>query len=278
MGSEFQVVKYESQRKYLRVESNRLEDCVAFFNDHEDELFGITVNSFHDYKLDNLEFLWKIRNVRGFALVDELNDVGALESLVHVEYLQLPKLKQRLDFSKYPSLIHFRGHWSSVSNLTAARDISKLAIWGYKPKSGDMSELSVLPSLTSLELVTCSLSNLNGLSKANKIQHLLLHYLKNLSDISELRSFTSPLMELHFENCPKIDDYSPIGSCELIERLIFERSASVKGFEFLRPLSKLKFLSFVGTKFDDDPLAELQSDALEKVVDTKGNLLFGTPS
>lgn len=260
------------------MESDRLKACTDYFNDNSDHLDGLIVNSSFGYHLDNIDFLKNLRKVRGFILVDELQNTEGLSSIKEVEYLQLERIKTGFDFSEFRCLKVFRGQWDKKCiNIASAHKLEALALWGYKAPNGDLAELGKIQQLKKLELTSSSIDSLNGLEQFSRIENLSFHYMPKLRDISALGRMRSILRAIHFENCKNIATYNPLAQCKSIESIQIERSAMIENLSFIEELKELRKLSFVGTKLINlDPKYFLANKLIKIVIGTKGNKIYST--
>ena len=275
MVSDFKTFERVNKTKFLRVESNRLEECINYYNQNIDAFFGVMLSDIGGYKLNNIDFLVELISVRGLIVANEIENMDGLNSLKELEYLQLDKVSQQLDLSLHKSLKNYRGDWNKkIINLTNAKSLSELALWSYKPECGDLSEIALLPNLKKFELVSSPMENLVGIEGSYSIESISFHYMRKLEDISAIGRIKSPLKNIHFENCPKITSYSGLSGCKHLESLDIEKSAVVDNFSFIKDLPKLEKLFFVGTKLMDKSVSPYMTNkSLQKVVDTKGNVL-----
>ena len=150
---------------YYDVSPENLSHLIVALNESKEDV-GISIN-FHCSNFENIDFVSKVQNLVGIRIIGNgccLEPIENLESLVSL-ILEGVK-KPNLNFSKMEALKEIRADWtSSMNNICEASQIENLALWGYKPKSKDFTELANLEKLKTLNLTKGNVESLNGVDR-----------------------------------------------------------------------------------------------------------------
>lgn len=261
--------------EFLAVESQRLSECIEYFRTNN--FYGLSVNRYHGYSDDNLDFLSEVKGLKGLVVGEDIEDLELVNTLESLEYLTIDKSKKAIDFKKLSSLRTFKGKWSAkLASIAESTSIENLSLWSFKSKSKDLADLSELNQLTHLSLVSSGIEKLDGLEKLTNLTSLSLHYLSKLSDISSISKLSDNLNVIEFENCKKVESYEPLSGCLSLKSISIEKSASINSLGFATGLEGLTSIYWVGTKLNCEPSPVIDSLTVEKVIGTNGRFIKGS--
>ncbi|MFT5424974.1 MAG: protein phosphatase 1 regulatory subunit 7 [Phycisphaerales bacterium] len=231
---------------------------MAYYRDHD--LCRIGFLSIMGYSLPDLEFLKDHPYVRGVALqeADKL-DISGLRHLPKLEYLLVSESKQPLDLSQFRELTEFRGTWHPKLLITSeSRKLRTLALWKYKPKSKDLSELAELPALEDLSIVQSPLTSIRGVGRFRKLKRLELSYLTKLESVAGIEELSGSRLErLECHVCKKIGDHAAARAVPSLRVLRYNDCGEIPDIGFLDDLPNLEDFRFVHTNILDGDLCPL---------------------
>lgn len=146
----------------------------------------------------------------------------------------------RIDVSQFPNLQAIVSR-SSINFINLSQCISLKTLKVRNWNETDLTLISGLEKLDSLELTLGKVRSLNGIEKTS-IQCLTLSYLKNLIDISSL-VLCSNLKALRIDHCPNIIVYENVLSKlhNLVLLCITEGKGSFQNLKFIEFLKNLQF-------------------------------------
>jgi len=211
---------------------------------------AILVINFFDLCLDssfnNFDIL-KGLNIRNLLL----SHISCKEKDIDTSYLlninSLVTLDDRnselpYDFSRMPNLEVLRYGWTpKCKNLNTYNILIELGLWGYKPKSKDLTAFSTFTNLIELRLLQSNIRTIIGLEKTNNIKTLSLVYNRAL-DLKNVDFVMESVEDLYIENCPKINKEDVIRIFPNVKSLVFASKRLSKDIKryFIENLKNLK--------------------------------------
>ncbi|MFG6490598.1 hypothetical protein ACG04R_28325 [Roseateles sp. BYS78W] len=258
------------ERRFLKIQSERLGECIASFNRPGSGLYGIFLSEAAYSQLGSIEFIRQLSSLRGVIITATGVDLAPLHDQALLEYIQIEQTESRLDISVFDNLKELRCYWGGDIVGLGRTSLRRLAIWKYGDRStNDLTNLNLPSSLCSIELIQSRIESLNGLKDLPYLEEVSLHYLAQLKDIGALRHLPS-LRYLHMEKCKSVASYQVLGLCSGLHIVDLESCAPIHDFMFLHNLSSLTELYFAGTKVDSLPNFANFGAHLKKVVGTSG--------
>ncbi|OJV63472.1 MAG: hypothetical protein BGO41_09310 [Clostridiales bacterium 38-18] len=177
----------------------------------------------------------------------DLSPLCKLENLLSIDLrdneLPIVKAKCKLDISRFNNLQAYSGEQRFIVNLDKMVSLKSLYINHYKSQTNDLSELSSMENLDTLNMNSAAVSSLNGISSMKNLKCLYLYNCRNLSDISDLGKL-SDLRALRIDACGKIDDFSAISTLSKVELLDLTGSNELPNLDFLKTMKNLKTFVF----------------------------------
>lgn len=260
--------------KYLCVENKYIVEYIQHFNE-TNEYFGVVVNSCKGYKTEDISFVKQLTNLRGLILANDNTDTSVINALASLQYLSVAKVNSPLDFSLLPLLEVYRGDWSkNLVNLGKSTSLRELCLYGFKPKTADLTDLNALSQLKSLEFVQGNISTLAGIEQLVVLEFLELCHQRYLTDLSALINGPVRLNKIRFESCKKITSYAAIAGCINLTALSIEKSAAIDDVSFIHELKQLKDFLFINTPMEKSLYEQLHTPSLLRVVNTKADCVF----
>ena len=102
-----------------------------------------------------------------------------------------------------------------------------------------------------LGVVQCSIDSATGVEHLRKLCCLELSYCPRLEDITPLARLSDGLLELELDHCKKIPDLTFLRCLRRLRKLIVSDCGEVATLGFIKAMTDLEFLSFVGTNVLD---------------------------
>lgn len=226
--------------------SHSLEEQVEFINRYRVEKALIIA--------ENIDFVTMCPTLRHLRIVpadsaaDEF-DYSPLYKLPQIKSLQCSTIygfreefSTTIDCAKINGLENIHITNSRYKNINAVKTLKGLSLSNYEKR--DMSEAFCSSILDTLSIFQSKITALEGIQKSQKMQCLYLYYNRSLQDISALRKVKTTLKALRIENCPKINDFSPLGELENLELLELSGSNELSSLGFLIKMKNLKTFIF----------------------------------
>ena len=259
------------KQKFLTVDSSRLDFYINTFNNAAPDLYGIHISDYHGYKLDNIDFLRELNDVKKVFIQSSIKNMSGLDDLTTLEYLALNEAtSQVIDILSYPKMKKFAGVWSNkIKNLEQAHQLRGLGLSNFKPKSGSLDELAGLTNLVDLHLLQCSMLTLSGIEHFTSLKDLYVGYMRNLKDISAINSDLAQVTDIHFQNCKKVESFAGLAMLPSLNRISLESCGDIDSISFVRDMSKLEKLFFVDTHVLDGDLSPCVDNQMLKLVGFK---------
>ena len=230
------------------IESDRLNDCMAYYR--EKDMARIAVSPAMGFSLPDLEFLKDHPYVRGISLpqADRI-DISGLRYLPNLEYLLVAGSNQLLDLGWFRELRELRGDWHPRLLITSAsQNLRVLAIWKYRARSRDLTELAVLPALEDLAIVQSPLISIRGVGRFRTLRRLELSYLTKLESIAAITELKDGQLEiLDCQKCRKISDHDAVKKVPCLRVVKFNDCGEIPSIAFLDDMPNLEEFRFVNT-------------------------------
>lgn len=228
----------------------------------------------HDWKISpypDLSFL-PADVVRGLSITFEaVQDLSLINSFHQLEvmyngWMSYPHMEVNLvNFPKMRVLeINWNKFYKSIDQLT---NVIRLNIWGYKPKSRSLIELTGWNKLVYATFTQPGIDTLDGIENLEKLKELELRNVRTLKRFfSHDRPTKVPLEELAFDLCKNID-ISSIPEIETLRILRFIQIGKRKTLQgILSKFPNLETLVFTRSELEDGDLFYLlEHPTLKKV-------------
>ncbi|HBG70028.1 MAG: hypothetical protein A2W93_07530 [Bacteroidetes bacterium GWF2_43_63] len=242
--------------KKLIIESERLEKCIEYIE--SGKISHISINSFMGYKLPDISFINRIKDkIEGLHIPETKYDIQEINSLHNLKKLGFADNgKNIIDLSNFPELTSLACDYSKrLIHLESCAKLMHLSLTGYKPSCRSLIELPELPNIEGISLYKSNIATLNGIEKFQRLSELELYGLSKLEKIESLISLKESLTQIEIENCKKISDYYFLGELKKLQTLRISDSGQIENLSFIRKMTNLKFLSFVGTNILDGDIS-----------------------
>lgn len=251
-NNKFNIINNIDGQEMLYINSQYLSDCIKYL--YENNLRFIAISSFHNYLLDNLNFLIEHKDfIEGLSILDDKWDLSILNHLHKLKYIGVPDNgKDLIDLKNFPNLEVAGVTFSPrLKGLEHCNKLKSLTLSNYISKFGDLTELPFISNLEHLSLIKPSISTLNGIDKFTKINKLEIFDAPKLQKLEMIYNLSLCLEELEFEKCKHIKDYEVLGKLINLKKLIILESGQIPSLSFVNNLKNLSFLSFYGTNVLD---------------------------
>ncbi|MBN2021847.1 MAG: hypothetical protein JW809_03560 [Pirellulales bacterium] len=185
-------------------------------------------------------------------------DVRSLASLGNLRGLRIESPGSGIDFSWFPELEVFQGDWHiDNGNLQESRELRKLEIWHFNPRSSDLSDLAHITRLELLRLTQTNINSLVGAETLEDLRYFDVAYAPKLETLEVLASGALGIRELGIEKAKRVASYKPISSLKRLRRLMLSSCAPMPNLKWMSGLNHLDFFSFVETTVEDGDLSPL---------------------
>jgi hypothetical protein len=207
----------------------------------------------------DLSFLAEFPDLLYLEIVDQPKvKLDSLAGLQNLRGLRIETPGTGIDFAWFPLLEVFIGDWHADNvHLQRCRELRQLRAWNFKPKSKDLTELASIVRLEWLVLIKTNLASLAGIESLEDLRMLEITYAPDLKSLSALGNGDLQLRELEISNAKKIASYEPIQKCRWLRSLKLSSCAPLKDVNWLTPLQRLEFFSFVETNVESGDLQPL---------------------
>lgn len=242
------------------IESDRLSECISFIK--ENNIKRIAISRSQGFYLENVDFLHECNFVEHLVIMDceKLNNLNAIHSLQNLKYLSINGNRQNIDFSNFQLLNTLKVDWSNkLKNLDSCTQLRYLQLYYYKPKSKSIEEISNLTTLEQLALVQSPITTLDGIEKLQNLKEIELSYLSKLEKIAPVASLNKTLEVLKFDHCKRIKDHESVGALNNLKILAFNHCSEIESLGFVRKMSSLQDIRFVGTNIKDGDLSPCEN-------------------
>ena len=253
---EFTSYKLTGDTFYYDASPDNLMHLLGALNKSREDV-GISIN-FHCSNFENIDFISKIQQLVGVRIIGNGCNLEPIEKLSELKNLILEGVKKpNLNFSNMKCLTQIRADWvSSMVNIFEATQLEHLALWGYKSKSKDFTELVNLKNLKTLNLTKGNVESLNGVDSLSSLRSIEFNYLRNVKDLSLLANLKG-LIDVEIESSPKINNAEVLFNLKQLKVLKLINAGSLKGVKGIENCSALTFLSLHKTVIEDGDLSPL---------------------
>ena len=151
----------------------------------------------------------------------------------------------KLDYSKINGLEAIGVQVTSgMKNFEKIPTLKRLDVSDFRGKNRDLTDLFCSEKLEKLDMISCGIKSLKGLSQSKKIEDVSFAYCRSLEDIGALAEVKSTLKHLNIDRCGKIKDFSVLEELENLEVLYLEGNNSIPNLKFLDKLKNLQVFGF----------------------------------
>ncbi len=189
--------------------------------------------------------------VRRLQTLNLWPDLSPLQGLIGLESIGIGHENSRFDFSLLQCLRKAGGVWSD--GFVGLERCDCLTSFHFSNYSGSIGEIPRLSALEELSLIMPRCRTLDGIQYAQALKSLTFIMARQLVGIEALRELTG-LEHITFENCRRINDYSPLrGLVNLLEVRITD-CATLPGVQLFSNSGLLQKLNLYGTALHDTDL------------------------
>ncbi len=153
----------------IAVESDKIEKYIKYIQKNEVKDVSL---SYKYYRADNIDFLALCPFVEELSITSStINNYKGLENLSALKKLSFDEPKGIIDLSQHTSIeeliIEFNKNVIGLENM---KNLKVLRIWKYNPKSKNLLGLSSLTSLEELTITQSNINSLTGISAMTKVK------------------------------------------------------------------------------------------------------------
>jgi hypothetical protein len=254
---------------FIELTPEHLDEQLEFANANNVDGF-IIGNPWSKKPYNDLSFL--PNNIRGLTISFEaMLDISAINNFHQLEVLRagMSTPQSAIDLANFPNIrvLDIQWHKNYKSLFTLVNTI-RLVLWGFNPKSRDLSEFKDWNKLLYARFVQPRVDSLNGIEDLTRLKELELANVRSLKFFfSPDRSIKAPLEELAFELCKNVDINS-IPEIETLKILRFIQIGKQKTLRNILPkFPNLDTLIFTRSELEDGDLSYLlEHPTLKKVI------------
>ncbi|WHY61621.1 hypothetical protein QNH42_24140 [Cytobacillus firmus] len=260
------IRRSETGEKVIFENPAAINESVEYINEHSIKHVGVS-----DFDSPDVYFLNECPGIEHLDVFNSfIKDLSGIYSLRDLRILSINETTTKNVF-KIGELKNLQEVYGQLPSKTAGlNELSKLTraqLWSYKPKARNLTEFSGLKSLKELILTQSNIITLEGIQEIVSLQMLQLNYLRSLKDVSALRKVKAPLIDVEFESCKGVEDFSSIGELMHLEQLKLINCGDIPSIRFTENLPKLKAVIFPDTHVQDGDLSVCEN--IEEVYYTK---------
>ena len=183
-----------------------------------------------------------------------------LDCLGNLRGLRLESPGAGIDFACFPNLEIYSGDWHvDNNNLKTCRDLRRLHLWHFSPRSLDLSVLRGMPRLEELKLIQTTINSLSGVETLEDLRFLKVAYAPKLESLDAFLGHDLQVRELTLEKTKKIESYDPILSLSYLRLLRLSDCPPMQNLKWIVGMKRLDFFAFVDTDVKDGDLSPLLS-------------------
>lgn len=254
-----EIIRYmDDTEDTLVVTSEHLSECLNLIKTQNFK-FILIDKSYDKTEIDFLKECTDIEKLTIYSLA--VKNFNGLSFLINLKVLALHlNNNTKLDLGDLSSLEELYGELPArTTGLSRLKNLKRVQIWSYKPRSKTFAELGEIENLEVLHLIQAQIESFEGIGQFKLLQELDLYGINKLTDISAIGLLRSSLKILTMENCKNIQNFNPIGSLENLEYLTLRSCGSMESIAFTKGLPKLKFFAFENTDVEDGDLSYCQT-------------------
>lgn len=246
----FKVYFEINGKKSIIINSDCIDQCMRLYTEHHFD--GVAITTSHDYKLQNVDFLFGYTEIKNLTISDGIDNINAIHTLHNLEFLCISGKKRKVDFSHFPSLTQLIADWSPhFLNLDKCVYLDRLSFYNYAPKIKDCSDIPNIPTITKLKIVQSPIKALIGLGNFNRLEEIELIYCSKLEKLCCLEESKETLVSLRFDHCKSIQNHDYVIRLDHLNTLAFIDSGTMPSIEFIKEMVSLKDFMFSGTDVID---------------------------
>lgn len=194
----------------------------------------------------------KVELLKAVHLINNWKDISALRKCKKINTLSIGFENSIFDFSSLSELTSIGGIWSKRwSNLENCKNLSDFSVAMF---DANLTEIPNISKLKNISLIQPKVSSLNGIEQAEELLNLRILRATKLVEISAIQFLHKKLVDMEFDKCKNINDYSSLSNFGKIEKLIIADCKSIDSIKFVSTLKNLKIFSIFGTVVKDGNL------------------------
>lgn len=187
-------------------------------------------------------------------------DTRQLDCLWNLRGLRLESPGAGIDFACFPKLEIYSGDWHvDNDNLKTCRDLRRLHLWHFSPRSLDLSVLRDMTRLEELKLIQTTIHSLSGVETLEDLRFLKVAYAPKLESLDAFLGHDLQVRKLDLDKTKRIESYNPILSLSYLRLLRLSDCPPIQNLKWMVGMKRLDFFAFVGTDVTDGDLSPLLS-------------------
>lgn len=226
------------------VESHRIDEYIKVINDLK--VTSVYICDLYN-DLCNIDYLQECPTVESVNINSKyINNVNGLRKLKNLKNLIIQDIDCDIDLSLLPSIEDISFTWGkNQTNLSSLKNLRRMRIWNYNPKSKDLEEIQFAKKLEELEIIRTTINTLKMIEEFKELKSFGILYAPKLISIEPLISSKS-ITSISFESCKKVTNFEKLSSMKQLENIKILNIGNLESISFINDLPKLK--SFVCLK------------------------------
>lgn len=205
----------------------------------------------------NLDALLPLKEILEVLIIAEDNlSYSQLHEFSNLKHLSFSDNgKDKIDLNYFPNLSWLTCSLNDrVFGLENCKKLKYLSLENYRNKSKDLTEIPQLENLEDFSLLQTNITSLIGIEKFKNLKILSFYGAPKLESLAQLELLSKTIEEIEIDHCKLIKDFEVLGKMKKVKKILLSDSGEIKSLSFIKLLTKLEFLSFVGTKILDGNL------------------------
>lgn len=232
------------------IEQDRIDDYIDYIIEKQIKSVYVCNLYFRNRDINffkKIDFIEKINiNSTGIKNYDVLQCLYNLKSLI----IEDPEGIVNLDHNMSLEELTIRMN-KNVKGLDKLKNIKRLCLYWYNPKSKSLIELKEMSKLEELQIVGSSIESFKGCVHLKSLKKIELNYMRKLQYIDELEKLNNTLKILKFNCCKKIINHEYVVCLSNLEKLSFDECSDIKSIAFIKKMPNLKWFVFMNTNICD---------------------------
>ena len=188
----------------IGIETNNLSNCVHEVKKRNAK--GVFGSPSFGFKQDNLNFLTDLPYLEKIWFTEvNLIDIQGIYALKRLKHFGVLPKRPGIDFSQLSNLEVLIWQFTEKdSGLEKLQNLKVFHTWHVNPKSKNMGEIVMPPSVIELQINWANPTSLDGMPTMPNLKHLEIHRCRNLETIDAIIDIAPNLEFLVVTGCGKI--------------------------------------------------------------------------
>ncbi len=245
---------YVNGRRLIIINSDDISKCMEVYKKYN--MDGVAITVYHDYKLQNVDFLKDYPEIKHISISDNITDISGMNGLATLRSAIISGKNRRIDFSFFPQLEEFNADWSPYfKNLDKCTKLWYISMHHYTPRSKDLSCISQPPWLRKLKVTQSNIYSFHGIEKFEQLEDVDFAYCPKLEKLCCLEGSANSLKSLLFDHCKAIKNHNYVTKLNSLLTLGMNNCGSLPSIKFIKEMNALESFRFGDTDVIDGDIS-----------------------